>query len=95
MVCYLREQLLKLQIEKEKAALRQRLEVLGLSESEISRRLGESAKGTAKIAVRKLLQEGKISASKFAHLNAEIDGCEQEAAKYHEHEHSHESQGAN
>ncbi len=89
MPCYLRDSVLKTEIENERrrreAAAKAEAERLKLENYKLAMST-EQEREMAKVAAKTLLKAGRIDAAYYAHLVAEIDGCEQANEYHHEHE---------
>jgi len=87
--CYLKDAVLAVEVENERrrrvAAAERTAKLLKVKNYTLT--MGaEEERAMAKVAAKTLLKEGRITAAYYAHLVAEIDGCENANAFHHEHE---------
>jgi hypothetical protein len=90
MPCYLKDSTLRAEIENERrrreAAAAMEAKRLRIKNYKLSMS-AEQERAMAKTAAKTLLKAGSITAAYYAHLIAEIDGCENANAYHKEHEH--------
>jgi hypothetical protein len=89
MPCYLRDSELKAEVENERrrreAAAKAKAEELRLKNYQLTMS-PEQERDMARTAAANLLKAGRITPAYYAHLVAEIDGCEQANAYHHDHD---------